>query len=100
MTQGEMFSVRTSMHGHVRFDGPDVSIADEKRLTGQLERVFTLMSDGTWRTLAEIARAVGGSEAGVSARLRDLRKPRWGRHTVERARRGPGLWEYRLVVKP
>lgn len=75
---------------------------DGERLTGQFARVRALMADGRWRTLAEIAEAAGGSEAGVSARLRDLRKERFGGHTVERRRRGEpsaGLWEYRLLVR-
>jgi len=52
-----------------------------------------------WRTLTEIARVCGGSEAGVSARLRDLRKTRWGAHTVERRRHpdADGLWLYRVT---
>jgi hypothetical protein len=73
---------------------------DHARLAGQLERVATLMRDGVWRTLAEIVAAVGGSEAGVSARLRDLRKKDFGAHVVERRRRGEpklGLWEYRVL---
>jgi hypothetical protein len=54
------------------------------------------MSDGVWRTLAEIKEAVGGSEAGISARLRDARRPAVGGFIVERRRRGApaaGLWE-------
>lgn len=75
---------------------------DEKRLTGQMGAVFDCMSDSKWRTLAEIISVIGkGSEAGVSARLRDLRKEKWGGHTVLRRRRGEsskGLFEYRLRV--
>ena len=81
----------------VRFDGPDVTPADTERLAGQLGRVHSLMRDGQWRTLEAIAQAVGGSEAGVSARLRDLRKARFGGHQVERRRLTGGLWEYRVV---
>ena len=70
---------------------------DGSRLNTQLARVTELMRDGTWRTLAEIQRVVGGSEASVSARLRDLRKPRFGAWTVGRRRVAAlGLWEYRL----
>ena len=75
---------------------------DGERLGGQLYRVFALMRDSEWRTLGEIASVAGGSEAGISARLRDCRKDRFGGHTVERRRRGEpkdGLWEYRLIVK-
>ncbi len=82
------------------FDGLTVNKnLDEPRLNGLLHRVYRLMSDHQWRTLAEIQREVGGSEAGVSARLRDLRKSKFGSHTVSRRRRGggkKGLHEYRL----
>jgi hypothetical protein len=75
---------------------------DAERLGGQLARVRGLMRDGRWRTLREITEAVGGSEAGVSARLRDLRKAKFGGHAVERRRRGDprcGLFEYSLEVR-
>jgi len=82
------------------FDGstyqPD---KDEKRLSSQLSKVKELMSDGEWRTLAQIQSIVGGSEAGVSARLRDLRKDRFGSFLVKRRRVGEpssGVWQYRL----
>lgn len=80
------------------FDGVTYSPArDGKRLGTQLERVRSLMADGQWPTLAEIAKAVGGSEAGVSARLRDCRKPRHGGLTVEHENIGGGLWRYRIL---
>jgi hypothetical protein len=75
---------------------------DGMRLGTQLYRVAKLMGDGKWRTLRAIQDAVGGSEASVSARLRDLRKERFGAHTVERRRKhdpSSGCWEYRLVAK-
>ncbi len=72
---------------------------DGARLTGQLDRVRLVMADARWRTLRTIAKAVDGSEAGVSARLRDLRKPRFGGHTVERRYQAEGVWEYRLLVR-
>ena len=68
---------------------------DRERLSGMLARVATTMADGQWHTLRELATATGGSEAAVSARLRDLRKPRFGGHTVDRQHVGNGLWEYR-----
>jgi hypothetical protein len=82
------------------FDGPDLQRADEVRLTGQLLRVRGAMEGGVWRTLTELADLTGrSSEAGVSARLRDLRKSRFGGHTVERRRRTQGLWEYRVLFR-
>lgn len=76
-------------------------VLDGPRVARLLDRVRRLMEDGQWRTLSKIVCMVGGSEAGVSARLRDLRKAPSGRRTVLRRRRGAltaGLWEYRLVV--
>lgn len=85
--------------GRDEFDGETYSKhRDYARLQGQLQRVFELMKDGKHRTLAEIAEQVSGSEAGVSARLRDLRKPKFGGHVVERKRLGGGLWSYALKV--
>lgn len=81
------------------FDGETYSAdQDHTRLKGQLWRVFQLMSDGKWRTLADIATEAGGSEASVSARLRDLKKAQYGSHTLEKQRVTGGLWRYRLFV--
>ena len=86
------------------FDGETYeSNHDFKRLTGQNLKVFNCMKDGVWRTLAEIEETLGDghSQAGISARLRDLRKEKFGSHTVDRRRRGnasKGLHEYRLIV--
>jgi len=83
------------------FDGMSYQAAfDFKRLTGQNSRVFNLMQDNRWRTLAEIAFTTGDPEASISARLRDLRKKKFGSHIIERRRRGNaarGLHEYRLL---
>ena len=70
---------------------------DGKRLRSQLDRVRALMIDGEWRTLGDISMRCGGSEASVSARLRDLRKATMGLHQVERRRLGRGLWQYRVL---
>lgn len=82
------------------FDGttiredPDAPV----RLTGQMLRVWECVKDGSWWTLPDLASAARGTEAAVSARLRDLRKPRHGSHVVEREHLGGGVWRYRLVV--
>lgn len=85
------------------FDGTTyVPTFDCERLTDQYKRVWDVMKDGEWITLPEIATATGDhSEAAISARIRDFRKPRFGSHEVNRRRRGDpkmGLFEYRLSV--
>ncbi len=88
---------------HPHFDGSSYnSKHDQRRLGNQLERVLNLMSDGHWRGLEEIARTIRAPHASVSTRLRDLRKPRFGAHMVERRRLDDpkaGLWVYRLVPR-
>ena len=61
------------------FDGDEYDHErDSKRLSHQLDTEKNFMSDGQWHTLAEISAATGAPEFSVSARLRDLRKPRFG----------------------
>jgi hypothetical protein len=81
------------------FDGETYRRAlDHQRLGAQLLRVALYMSDGEWRTLRMIARATDDPEASISARLRDLRKRKFGGHTVERDRIRGGLYRYRIVL--
>ena len=70
---------------------------DHDRLAGMLGGVQSVMSDGRWHTLAELSDRVGGTEAACSARLRDLRKPKFGGHLVERRYVPNGLWIYRYT---
>ncbi len=82
-----------------RFDGSDyLPWRDDERLTGQLRRVWEVMSDERWHTLREIAEATRDPEASVSAQLRHLRKDRFGAHTVEKDHLGNWLYQYRLVI--
>ena len=94
--------------GPVRFDGATYDEAlDKPRLAGQLGAVYDVMSSGRWYTLGELALEVTNllgshaSEASVSARIRDLRKERFGSHTMERKRdeQKVGLWLYRMVPR-
>jgi len=63
----------------------------EKRPT-QLQSILSLMLDGTHRTIGQIVSSIGGiSEAGASARLRDIRKLGY---EVEKHRIGPHFWAY------
>jgi len=84
----------------IYFDGQTYDPSkDRKRLTGQLLKVYALMSDGKWRTLKEISKEVDGSETGVSARLRDLRKDRFGKHRIDKRIVLGGLWEYKMIIE-
>lgn len=69
---------------------------DGARLSSLLERVRDAMSDGNWHTLEWLAKQCGGTEASVSARLRDLRKGRFGAHIIDRIHLDSGLWAYRM----
>lgn len=81
------------------FDGSTYqSDRDYTRLNGQLLAVFELMKDSRWRTLADISGQIAGSEASLSARLRDLRKSKYGSHVVKRERIEGGLFKYKLVI--
>lgn len=96
----------------VTFDGKTFDKKlDAKRLLNQLERVAAALWDGGWYTIPEIKELISrppydtasNSESGISARLRDLRKSKFGSLQVESRRRdhrkGGGLWEYRIVHK-
>lgn len=79
------------------FDGYYVTAADDGRLLNQLERIFYLMRDGEARTVEQIHRVVGGTQTGVSARLRDLRKAKFGAYDIATLDHGGGHFTYRLV---
>ena len=84
----------------IAFDGATYDHRfDYERLHGQLKAVFELMRDGRWRTLSDIGTAVEGSEASLSARLRDLRKAKYGAHQIQRESVGGGLFRYRMVME-
>jgi len=72
---------------------------DRERLAGQYERVWNVMVDEKWRTLAQIALATNDPPASISARLRDFRKGRNGSHRVDtkRVAGANGLYIYRLT---
>ena len=82
----------------VQFDGHTYKhLQDSLRLHRQLGKVWNVVKNGAWFTLREIADQIGAPEASVSARLRDLRKPKFGPNTVEREHIGQGLYRYRLI---
>ena len=81
------------------FDGATYERAkDQRRLTTQLRRVLRFMRDGRYHTLRRISEALDYPEASVSARLRDLRKVKFGSWIVERKRNeGRATFLYRLA---
>jgi hypothetical protein len=78
---------------------------DHDRLDSALHRVARYMrSHGDWRSLKDVAVSCGCSEAGASARLRDMRKAYHalvlGVKAVESRRvSATGLWLYRVTFK-
>lgn len=88
----------------MRFDGETFNQRrDGDRLGTQLELVRGLMADGVSRSLGDIVAALRirgctATEASVSARLRDLRKERFGGYSVERTYLGSGLYSYRVTA--
>lgn len=86
-----------------QFDGSTyIPTIDHKRLTGQLKRVYDVMSDGNWHRLSELSARCEAPESSVGARIRDMRKEKFGAHKVDRRRHLtiPGLWLYKLEVDP
>jgi hypothetical protein len=71
---------------------------DYERLTGQMAAVYRVMKDGRKRTIREVRDEVGkGSETGIAAAIRALRKPEYGSHKIEKERVGDprsGVWAY------
>lgn len=74
---------------------PDLfsQLAEQQRLSKLLARVRDCMSDGNYRTFAEIKVVTGGTETSISARLRELRSKGF---VVEKRQRAVGLFEYRV----
>ena len=87
---------------------------DETQLAAIRELMLRACARGVWLSLGEIAEATEFAEASISAQLRHLRKPHHGAHCVEKrrreaarggaargtirdGRRGPVLWEYRVL---
>ena len=87
---------------------------DETQLAAIRELMLRACARGVWRSLGEIAATTEFAEASISAQLRHLRKAHHGAHRVEKrrrgaaragaairsigdARRGPVIWEYRVL---
>lgn len=84
------------------FDGDTYEAEkDHRRLSGQVQRVYEAMRDGQWRTVQMISDLTGDPPASIQARLRDLRKERFGAYEVESHRSEPNgsIWVYRVGAK-
>lgn len=80
------------------FNGSDYSHdRDAPRLTEQIQRVFTVLSDRNWHALSHIAMLTGDPETSISAQIRHLRKARFGGWVIEKKHTGNGLYLYRLT---
>ena len=80
------------------FDGRTfVQSRDGERLGAQMAAVLETMRDGDWWTLTALSAVTGAPEASVSARIRDLKKERFGGHVIEREYVRRGLHRYRLA---
>lgn len=88
----DLFSNMPLLFDGATYDHP----RDYPRLKTQIERVHEAISDGAWWTLSALATITNASEPAVSARLRDLRKHKFGGHVIERRYVQGGLFEYRL----
>lgn len=98
MTQQSLFGEAVPVAPRAEFDGKSYEGAlDYARLNRQLRLVLDVMKDGQWRTLRRIAEVTREPEASISARLRDLRKERFGAWTVERVRITQGTFSYRVT---
>ena len=63
------------------------------------EAIRHQMQDGQWYSLKELAFISGITEAGASARVRDLRKSQYGGYEIDvKPGYGNQPWLYRMVV--
>ena len=87
-----------SLMGLPLFSGATYQPQDKARLKRQLDDVRRVMLAGGWHTLENISRETGHPQASVSARLRDLRKLKFGAYTIERRSVSGkrGLFEYHI----
>jgi len=87
------------MQKELQFDGADyVKERDYKRLANNHFKLKELMKDEVYRTLGEISDVINVPEASVSAALRDFRKEKFGRNTLNKRYEGNGLYSYQLIL--
>lgn len=119
LTELDRLQIEAHSSRHVRvpkeFHGETyVPSRDRDRLVGLMDRVHTALKDGRRWSLSELKQVCGGSEASVSARIRDLKDVRWGGnyagvgrkirvretgHDIEKEYVGNGLWNYWMIER-
>lgn len=72
---------------------------DQIRLTAGLKKVYDVLKDEGWHTLADIEEKTGVPEASASAAMRTLRRPENGGYFIDRRYISNGLYKYRLDHK-
>ena len=77
---------------------------DWRRLDLQVSAVYRAMRLGVWLTLGQVGDwifeevQIDVPHQSISARIRDLRKPKWGGHEIQRRYLRDGIWQYRMVI--
>jgi len=73
---------------------------DYRRLSTQLISVREFLEDhrGSFFTLAELEHELDYPQASISARLRDLRKTKFGSYVIARRYRSAGTCEYAMEL--
>lgn len=101
MTQLSLFN--DGLGGTIAYSAPE-SVNNEKiRTDRQVDAVRSILCGGLWWTFGDLQKElwhfydIHASEAGISARIRDLRKPEFGGHTIDRRKCEGHLYEYRMV---
>ena len=74
-----------------------MTAADRKKRTSQRQGVWATIKSGRWIDLYDLRARVKGSDAALTARIRDLRKKAHGKHKVLCERFADGVYRYRLV---
>ena len=74
---------------------------DFRRMDTQRSRLEWILTNhpGKWWTLRELGHMAVASETGISARLRDMRKDKYGGYDIQAENTGKGLWRYRIAVE-
>ena len=85
------------------FDGATYEPEDSPRLSEQLQFVLLILKRGEWYSAEELQGElkkyqVKAGTAGITARIRDLRKPKFGGHNIPH-KRIKGVDRYRLLPK-